>query len=136
MIFAAVHQKCWHFGQFSECLPFMRRIDIRRRPYPRILLHSCHFSIASRSCRHTKLSIQRFLPRFPPAISAVKMQSVPFVLIIRIKCIKLKYQINLWQDLMHGGIYYGTFQHRDLALFHLECSHLWSVINKMGSPKC
>jgi hypothetical protein len=41
-------------------------------------LHWCHFSGLSRTSRHTKMSIQRFLGGFPPLISAAIVQFVHF----------------------------------------------------------
>jgi hypothetical protein len=47
-----------------------------RRPYGNHLLQLRQFSGSSRANRGTKLSIQRFLPCFPPVISADGLQIV------------------------------------------------------------
>jgi hypothetical protein len=46
----------------------------QRRIHATNPLHLCHFSDISRANRHAKMSIQRFLPCFPPVISAALMQ--------------------------------------------------------------
>jgi len=47
-----------------------------RRTYGNYPLQLRHFSGLSRASRHAKMLIQRFLPRFPPDISAEVMQFV------------------------------------------------------------
>ncbi len=64
---------------FGKSLLSIRRIDTRRRTHGKLLLHLCYFSAISRSCRHAKLSIQRFLPLFPPIIAAEKLHFALFV---------------------------------------------------------